>query len=75
MNANPVLLQMKYARVLSLFAKQAHISFDQALRFFYGSELYPLLKKGVSDIHCMSDLYLAEELQIEFSEKGRINHV
>jgi hypothetical protein len=69
MNAHPILLQMKYARVVSLFAKEVNISLDQALDFFYSSELYPLLKKGISDMHCMSDLYLAEDLRIEFMEK------
>ena len=34
MNANPTLLQMKYARVVSLFAKAAEISLDEALAFF-----------------------------------------
>jgi hypothetical protein len=75
MNAHPVLLQMKYARVVSLFAKQAHLSLDQALAFFYSSNLYQLLKKGVSDIHCMSDPYLVEDLQIEFSEKSLLENM
>lgn len=34
MNANATLLQMKYARVVSLFAKQTGISRDEALTFF-----------------------------------------
>jgi GH43 family beta-xylosidase len=75
MNANPILLQMKYARVVSLFAKQTHISLDEALSFFYASKLYQLLKKGSSDIHCMSDLYLAEDLQNEFMNVREIAHV
>lgn len=68
MNANPILLQMKYARVVSLFAKQEEISLDEALTFFYHSQLYQLVKKGVSDMHCMSDAYLAEDLQEEYKE-------
>jgi hypothetical protein len=63
MNANPILLQMKYARVVSLFAKKESISLDRALEIFYHSELYQLVKNGVSDMHCMSDEYLVEELQ------------
>lgn len=68
MNANPILLQMKYARVVSLFAKQAEISRNEALSFFYHSHLYQLVKNGVSDMHCMSDVYLAEDLQEEYRE-------
>jgi urease accessory protein UreF len=65
MNANPILLQMKYARVVGLFAKKEGISLDYALKLFYHSQLYQLVKNGVSDMHCMSDEYLVEELQDE----------
>ena len=68
MNANPTLLQMKYARVVGLFAELAEITKDEALAFFYGSETYRLVKKGVSDLHCMSDMYLAEELLQEYKK-------
>ncbi len=34
MNANPTLLQMKYARVVGLFAELAEITKDEALAFF-----------------------------------------
>lgn len=69
MNANPILLQKKYARVIARFAEKAKISLDDALDFFYHSELYPLISEGVSDLHCMSDGYLAEELILEYKEK------
>lgn len=62
MNANPILLQMKYPRVVALFAKKEHISMCKALDIFYNSELYTLVSEGVSDMHCMSDEYLVEEL-------------
>lgn len=66
MNANPVLLQKKYARVIECFANKMGISLDSALAFFYSSEVYQLVRDGVSDMHCMSDAYLADELQIEY---------
>lgn len=69
MNANATLLQMKYARIVGLFAKQAGISLDDALAFFYHSDLYQLGKAGISDMHCMSDDYLAEDLRREYQEK------
>ncbi|MDY4221541.1 MAG: DUF3791 domain-containing protein [Candidatus Faecousia sp.] len=71
MNANPILLQKKYARVMECFAQKAGISLDAALDFFYGSQVYPLLRDGVSDLHCMSDEYLAEELYLEYQTRKR----
>lgn len=70
MNANATLLQMKYARVVSLFAKQAGLTLSDALAFFYHSDLYRLVKNGVSDMHCMSDAYLAEDLLEEYAEQN-----
>ena len=69
MNANPILLQKKYSRVIECFAKQQGISLDEALDLFYRSEVYQLMREGVSDMHCMSDLYLAEELRLEYEER------
>ncbi len=70
MNANPILLQKKYARVVELFAKHNGFSLEQALDIFYRSELYKLMSEGVSDMHCMSDEYLAEELKEEQQAKN-----
>ena len=42
---------------------------DEALDFFYHSQVYPLIRDGVSDMHCMSDAYLEEELHQEYAEK------
>ena len=63
MNANPILLQKKYARVVELFAIENNISLEKALDIFYHSELYKLMSEGVSDMHCMSDEYLVRELK------------
>ena len=69
MTANPILLQKKYSRVIECFAKQQGLSLDAALDFFYHSQVYQLIRDGVSDMHCMSDAYLAEELEQEYEEK------
>lgn len=66
MMAEPLILQMKYASIIELFAKQANISLDEALNKFYHSELYLLLKEGVSDMHCMSEQYLVDDLMQEY---------
>ena len=43
---------------------------DEALGLFHHSEVYQLMRDGVSDMHCMSDAYLAEELKQEYAEKN-----
>ena len=55
----------KYACVITLYAKKNNISLDKALDVFYRSELYELISEGVSDMHCMSDEYLVQELEEE----------
>ena len=65
MQANPILLQRKYARIVKLFAEQTGLTFEQALDFFYNSQTFDLVSNGVADMHCFSDEYLAEELIIE----------
>lgn len=69
MNANPVLLQKKYARIIEKFAKKQNISLDEALNFFYHSFTYELMSEGISDMHCMSDEYLIEDLEREYSDE------
>ena len=64
MLAHPVLLQKKYARVIALYAEKEHISLDAD-----HSVTYKLMKNGISDMHCMSDDYLTEELQAEDIQK------
>ncbi len=65
MNANRVLLQNKYSRVIEQFAQKESIPLEKALDIFYNSMLYRLMSEGVSDLHCMSDAYLAQELEDE----------
>ena len=67
MTANPILLQKKYCRIIECFAKQQGLSLDAALSFFYHSEVYQLIRDGVSDMHCMSDAYLVDELEQEYN--------
>ena len=69
MNANPILLQKKYARIVELFASKKKISIDKALGIFYHSEVYQLMRDGISDMHCMSDSYLEKELEMECEKK------
>lgn len=74
MNANPVLLQKKYSRVIEKFAETMEISLDKALELFYHSDVYQLMHEGISDMHCMSDGYLVEELQMEYKKRADIQN-
>ena len=62
MTADPLILQIKYTDIVKTFAQKAKISFDKALAFFYHSAEYQLLKDGISDLHCMTPEYIAEDL-------------
>ena len=66
MNANHILLQKKYSRIVKQFAEKENLSLDDALSFFYNSKIYSLISEGVSDLHCMSDEYLTQELIFEY---------
>ncbi len=68
MTANPVLLKKKYSRVVQLFSQKSGLPLSEALVFFYHSEHYTLLHEGISDMHCRSDDYLAEELNIQYRQ-------
>lgn len=72
MEANPILLQKKYVRVIEKFAEKAHISTRKALDFFYCSIIYKEVSQGISDMHCRSDEYLVEELWDEYIQEEKI---
>lgn len=67
MTANETLLQIKYARIIKGFSEKAHISMEKALELFYESKTYQLIRSKTGDIHCTSDLYLIDELLIEYN--------
>jgi hypothetical protein len=73
MTANRLLLLHKYVRVIQLFAAQSGLSLREALERFYLSETHDEMEHGISDMHCRSDGYLADELQLEMDrvEKGQ----
>ncbi|MBQ4376949.1 MAG: DUF3791 domain-containing protein [Bacteroidales bacterium] len=72
MEANPAILQMKYARIVKLFAEQASLTYEDALAKFYDSATFDLISNGIADLHCLSDEYLADELLIEYGYKKQL---
>ena len=69
MTANRTLVGHKYAAVIKTYAEFNNVSFREAFDVFYRSNLYLEIREGVSDMHCRSDGYLAEELQIEIDKR------
>ncbi len=69
MNAHPILLQKKYTRIVELYAKKNNVTLEEALDIFYHSDVYKLMSEGISDMHCMSDEYLVQDLEKETLKK------
>ena len=66
MKADKTLLQMTYPCIIEAFAELQKISRRQALELFYKSNLYKEVREGISDMHCRSEKYLADELMLEY---------
>jgi hypothetical protein len=64
MIANRTLIAHKCANVIKAYAELAGIPLREAFDVFYKSTLYIEITRGISDMHCRSDGYLAEELQM-----------
>ena len=47
-----------------------HWDIKKAMNIFYTSQIYQLMRNGISDMHCRSDLYLAKEIE---DEKKKLN--
>lgn len=67
--ANEILLQMKYARIIIGLSKRLGIDDRRALDLFYTSDTYKHLRRKTGDLHCMGDNYLIDEVVIEYSNK------
>jgi len=65
MIANRTLVGHKCAGVIRAYAALSEISLRDAFDVFYKSDVYRQITGGISDMHCRSDGYLAEELQLE----------
>ena len=68
MRAHPVLLQKKYARIVTLLAERLSVTTIRALEVFYHSDTYELMREGVADMHCRSELYLVDEILDELQD-------
>lgn len=76
MEANKVLLQKMYVKIIMEFSIQTGNDIEKSMDYFYNSTTYDLIKNGVSDLHCRGYKYLSEELMLEYGfkeHKGYIN--
>ena len=75
MKADTVILQITYCSVIEAFAEMGNISCRKALDLFYKSQIYQEMRDGVSDMHCRSEKYLAEDLIKENAASATIQHL
>lgn len=61
MQTSSSILQMKYARIVKLFAGQANLTYEKVLDKFYDSVTYDIISNGIADMRCFSDEYLVDE--------------
>ncbi|MDR1156987.1 MAG: hypothetical protein LBK75_01565 [Oscillospiraceae bacterium] len=71
MKANADIKNYVYDGVVNEYAKLAGVSLRDAFDTLYKSRLYGQIRRGVSDMHCRSDGYLAEELLREQQNTAR----
>ena len=67
MKADKAVLQLKYDSVIETLSAVKGITLRQALDVFYKSSVYTEMREGISDMHCRSDKYLAEEILKELN--------
>ena len=65
MKADKAVLQLKYDSVIEALSVLKGITLREALDLFYKSDVYVEMREGISDMHCRSDKYLAEEILID----------
>ena len=66
MIADRYILVYKHHGVIVEYAALAAMPLRQAFDVYYKSNLYTEIRDGISDMHCRSDGYLAEELRLEW---------
>lgn len=69
--AKQTVLDMKFACIIETFSKEFGVTLEEATGLFYNSQTMSMIERGVADMHCRSDKYLAEELWLEIQEKNK----
>lgn len=61
----------KCANVITCLSNMYHISLEEATDIYYNSETADLIEKGVADLHCRSEKYLASVIWDEYTENEK----
>ena len=69
MKTESIILQITYPDVIEEFSNMGKIPLRDALDMFYKSQIYTEMREGISDMHCRSEKYLAQELMLEYGIK------
>ncbi|MBZ0312414.1 hypothetical protein K7185_08005 [Clostridium butyricum] len=73
MEAHKVLLQSLYKKIILRFSKLTGKDLEESMDYFYKSQTYEFISKGIGDMHCKGVIYLTDELMLEYGlkhEKG-----
>lgn len=63
MEAEKYVMILKHDGIIKEYAKLIHCSYSKAMNIYYNSILYYEVSNKISDLHCLSDEYLAEKLK------------
>lgn len=66
--ARQIVLDMKIARIISIYSEEHNVSLEEATNIYYTSATAKKIEEGIADLHCRSDKYLADELWMEVQE-------
>ena len=72
MEANKILLQSLYKKIILRFSKLTGKSLEESMEYFYNSQTYEMVSKGIADMHCKGEIYLVDELLLEYGMKKNI---
>ncbi len=65
----PIVLDLKMASVIDTYSQRYGVTIEEAMDLFYTSHTMSMIERGVADLHCRSDIYLADELHLELEER------
>ncbi|MGL4741382.1 MAG: hypothetical protein ACRC41_11350 [Sarcina sp.] len=69
MEANKILLQSLYKKIILRFSKMTGKSLEESMNCFYNSQTYEMISNGIGDMHCKGEIYLVDELLLEYGFK------
>lgn len=69
MEVDRILLQSLYKKIILRFSKLTGMSLEESMDYFYKSKTYELISNGIGDMHCKGEIYLTDEIMLEYRLK------